>query len=473
MIADNGAFYSGTAYIANSGVATGTITQEFKFIYAKGASLSWESTPNRFFTYRAAKDTTILWAYFNNQKPTGGNVVSATLTWQMNTDGLQKLGLFNRSIGDRLVVDGAKAWDVANAIPMNYVPLLGLWVGQSPFIKAPGATLEYKTVLLWDSTRANPASPNYIPGLDLTVPLQYWEEPAATGTGNRNYTYGNQAQQLVPGDWGFDYQFFNSLPEEGDIETPIALTYSINMAPATSVATNPANPLFRPGVDTAWVQFYGCLLPLTQGDGLYTNTPLRLDDPDGDLIYTGTLNVTPPAPYDVGFRVNYSAGAGVIIQNGGGFTSGRSYYQYVHPTRVNSNGSIIWPSAFTFPTLPWMDSDLTVEAPPDQITPTSVEAPENGTAIRTFALFQNYPNPFNPETTIRYQVAEKSQVQISVYNLMGQLVTTLVNEQRPQGAHSLRWNGTDHKGNVVPTGMYFIKMVAGSFEQLRKMALIR
>ncbi|MGH7490985.1 MAG: FlgD immunoglobulin-like domain containing protein [bacterium] len=455
--ADNGAFFSGPAYIANSAVAAGNVAQEFKFIYVKGTSLSWESTPNRFFTYLAAKDTTILWTYFNNQKPTGGNVVAATLTWQMNTDGLEKLGLFDRSIGDRLVVDGAKAWDVANAIPLDYVPLLGLWVGQSPFIKAPGAALEYKTVLLWDSTRVDPTSPNFIPGLDLAVPLQYWEEPAATGTGNRNYTYGTQTQQLIPGDWGFDYQFFNSLPEEGVIESPITLTFRIDMTPATNVATNPANPLFRPGIDTVWVQFYGCLLPLTQGDGLYTNTPLQLEDPDGDLVYTGSMNVTPPAPYDVGYRVNYSAGAGVIIQNGGGFTSGRSYYQYVRPTRVNGDGSIEWPPAFSFPTLPWMDSDLSVEAPPDLFTPTSVDQPEDGAAIRTFALFQNYPNPFNPETTIRYQMAEKSHVRIEVYNLMGQLVTTLVNEPRPQGSYSISWNGTDLKGNIAPTGMYLLR----------------
>lgn len=472
--ADGGAFFSGVAYIANNAVTAGNVVQSFKFIYVKGTSLSWESTPDRTFTYAAAKDTTILWVYFQNQKPTGGNVVAATLAWQLNTQGLEKLGLFDRNVGDRLVVDGAKAWDVDNAIPFTYVPFSRLWVAQEPFIKAPGAVLEYKTVLLWDSTRVDPASPNYIPGLTLeTNPLQYWEGPAATGTGNRNYTYTNQTTQLIPGDLGFDYQFFNSLPEEGVIETPLTITFNIDMTPATNVATNPANPLFRPGIDTVSVQFIDCLLPLTQGEGIYTNTPIQLEDTNGDLVYSGSLALTPPVPYDVAYRVNYTAGAGVTIQNGGGFASGRSYYQYVRPTRVNTDGSITWPSTFSFPTVPWMDSDLTVETPPDLFTPTSVESPGNGAAVRTFALSQNYPNPFNPETTIRYQVAEKSHVRIEVYNLMGQLVTTLVNEQRQQGSHSISWKGTDLQGHIAPSGMYFIKMVAGSFEQLRKMALIR
>ncbi|NUO80118.1 T9SS type A sorting domain-containing protein [candidate division KSB1 bacterium] len=474
--AEGGAFFSGAVYIPNSAITGGNL-QEFKFIFVKGANLNWESTPNRFFTYTVAKDTTIHWVYFNNQKPSGGNLVTATLIWQMNLGGLEKLGLFNSGVGDRLVVDGATGWnaatDPANAIQMEYVPLLGLWVGQSLFTKAPGAGLEYKTVLLWDSSRVDPASPNYLPGLDLTVPLRYWEEPSVTGTGNRNYTYGNQTQQLVPGDLGFDYQFFNGLPEEGVIETPITLTFNIDMTPATNVTTNPANPLFRPGIDTVSVQFYGCLLPLTQGDGLYTNTALRLEDPDGNLVYSGSINITPPAPYDVGFRVNYTAGAGVTIQNGGGNLRGRSYYQFVHPTKVNSDGSITWPSAFTFPTLQWMDSDLTVEDPPDLFTPTSVAEPENGAAIKTFSLSQNYPNPFNPETTIKYQVANKSHVRIEVYNVMGQLLARLVDRQQVQGAHTIQWNGRDFTGKQVPSGMYFIKMTAGSFEQLRKMALIR
>ncbi len=388
----------------------------------------------------------------------------------MNTDGLEKLGLFNRSLGDRVVVDGAKAWDVANAIQLNYVPLLGRWVAEEPFIKAPGAVLEYKTVLLWDSSRVDPASPNFIPGLDVA---QYWEGPGATGTGNRNYTYTNQAAQLIPGDLGFDFQFFNSLPEEGVIETPITVTFNINMTPATSVATNPANPLFRPGIDTVWVQFIDCLLPLTQGEGIYTNTPLLLEDKDGDLVYSGSLALTPPTTYDAAFRVNYSTDGGTIIQNGGGFASGRSYYQYIHPTKITTNGIIEWPSKFSFPTVPWMNGDLIVEDPPNLFAPTAVEQPENGATPITFKLSQNYPNPFNPETTIDYQVAKKSYVQISVYNLMGQLVTKLVNQQQEPGEYSVAWSGSDLRGNQVPTGIYFVKMVAGSFEQLRKMTIIR
>jgi hypothetical protein len=435
----------------------------------------WEKTSDRIFNYAAARDTTIHWAYFNNQKPTGGTVVAveAMLTWQMKTDGLEKLGLFDRSLGDKIVIDGAKAWDISNPIEMNYVPLLGAWVGQQSFKKTPGAVLEYKAVLLWDASRVDATSSYYLPGLDLTVPLQYWEEPAVTGTGNRNYTYTDQANQMVPGDLGFDFQFFNGLPVEGVIETPITITFSVNMAPATDIATNPSNPLFRPGVDSVWVQFYGCLLPLTQGDGLYTNTPFLLQDVDGDLVYTGSLSLIPPVPYDVGYRVNYSSETGATIQNGGGFGKGRSYYQYIHPVSISGDGTISWPSEFSYPTVQWTNSNLTVEDPPDLWTPMSVRPLDDPSLVNTFHLSQNYPNPFNPQTTIQYSIAEKSAVQMDVYNLMGQQVAILVDKQQSQGSYSVQWNGRDRSGEQAPSGVYFIKMTAGSFKNLRKIMLIR
>jgi hypothetical protein len=467
---DSGSFYSGAAYVANDSISGGD-EQSYKFVYRNGTA--WESTPNRVFTYSGAKDTTIHWAYFNDQKPSGGNLVEAVLTWRVKTDGLEKLGFFDRSLGERIVIDGATGWDVANAIEMNYVPLLQLWLGQETFTKAPGASFEYKPVLLWDDSRVDSNSPNYIPGLDLTSPLQYWEESATTGSGNRLYDYTNQTEQSMPGDFGFEYQYFNGLPAEGVIETPITLTFSIDMTPATDVNTNPSNPLFRPGVDSCEISFLGCLMPLTQGYGIYTNSKVvNLDDPEGDLIYTGSWELTPPTTFAAGFRVNYTSETGTI-SNGGGFGKGRTYYQFVHPNAVNADGTIQWPSEFSFPVLQWMDSDLTVEDPPDLWTPTDVQLENNSLGAQTFKLAQNYPNPFNPATTINYQVAKKSHVQISIYNMTGQLVKTLVNEQQNRGEYSVQWNGKDHRGNDLPTGVYIAKMVADSYEQTMKMMLIR
>lgn len=91
----------------------------------------------------------------------------------------------------------------------------------------------------------------------------------------------------------------------------------------------------------------------------------------------------------------------------------------------------------------------------------------------TFELAPNYPNPFNPETTIRYQVARSVKVNITIYNVLGQKVRTLLDASKPAGAHRVVWNGKDERGMSLPTGMYFYKMRAGEFVQVRKMLLLQ
>ncbi len=105
-----------------------------------------------------------------------------------------------------------------------------------------------------------------------------------------------------------------------------------------------------------------------------------------------------------------------------------------------------------------------------QTTPTAVgDGPSSG-----FALEQNVPNPFNPVTTIRYQVpVDGTEVTISVYDAEGRLVRTLVDERRPAGSGSVGWNGVDQRGARVASGVYFYRMRAGSYDQTRKMVMLK
>lgn len=88
-------------------------------------------------------------------------------------------------------------------------------------------------------------------------------------------------------------------------------------------------------------------------------------------------------------------------------------------------------------------------------------------------LGANYPNPFNPETTIRFSVKEKCHVNISIYNIKGQLVKTSVNEEMNSGYHSVVWNGTDNHGRDVSSGVYFYKMSAGNYSSIKKMIVMK
>ena len=110
----------------------------------------------------------------------------------------------------------------------------------------------------------------------------------------------------------------------------------------------------------------------------------------------------------------------------------------------------------------------------------TMNAEENGIVNlpTQFDLSQNYPNPFNPETSINYQLPEDSEVRLDIYNIRGELVTTLVNSRMSAGYHQVVWNATDGFGNTVSGGMYFytIQIVSENSEKqlfTRKMILLK
>ena len=99
---------------------------------------------------------------------------------------------------------------------------------------------------------------------------------------------------------------------------------------------------------------------------------------------------------------------------------------------------------------------------------------EHITAIpRTYQLFQNYPNPFNPQTMIKYDLPKPGHVNITVYNILGQKVGTLVDEHQEAGHQSVKWDGKGDKGKEVASGIYFYKIKTVGFEKTKKMVLLK
>ena len=90
-----------------------------------------------------------------------------------------------------------------------------------------------------------------------------------------------------------------------------------------------------------------------------------------------------------------------------------------------------------------------------------------------YSLSQNYPNPFNPITKMDYKLPKRSRVIISIYNVLGQEVKTLLNEEQNYGSHSILWNGVDQSGKAMSTGVYFARMTTDSFSQTKKMLLLK
>ena len=104
---------------------------------------------------------------------------------------------------------------------------------------------------------------------------------------------------------------------------------------------------------------------------------------------------------------------------------------------------------------------------------TDVDDDPLGTLPGDFALHPNRPNPFNPSTAIRYDLPEQARVEITVYNMIGQVVRTLVDRHVSPGQHEVIWDGCDDTGHPVSSGLYLYRMTAGDFTQSRKMLLLK
>ncbi|TSA24034.1 T9SS C-terminal target domain-containing protein [bacterium] len=92
---------------------------------------------------------------------------------------------------------------------------------------------------------------------------------------------------------------------------------------------------------------------------------------------------------------------------------------------------------------------------------------------KTFELSQNYPNPFNPTTEIRFDIPKSSSVKVVVYDIMGRVVRTLVDQKMEAGSHRISWNGRDLAGNTVSSGVYFYHISADGFAATKKMTLMK
>ncbi len=90
-----------------------------------------------------------------------------------------------------------------------------------------------------------------------------------------------------------------------------------------------------------------------------------------------------------------------------------------------------------------------------------------------FALHQNFPNPFNPSTEIRFNLPEAGNVNLAIYNLMGQKIRTLSSVNMTPGYHAIIWDGTNDMGSQVATGMYFYSIQSNNFQATKKMLFLK
>ncbi|MEO6693886.1 MAG: T9SS type A sorting domain-containing protein [Ignavibacteria bacterium] len=106
----------------------------------------------------------------------------------------------------------------------------------------------------------------------------------------------------------------------------------------------------------------------------------------------------------------------------------------------------------------------------EEMVSDNLQIPNNSSSQipREFAIAQNYPNPFNPSTSISFDIPSLSEVSLSVFDLTGREIASLVNETLEPGSYSYKWNASQ-----LSSGIYFYRIKAGSFVQTKKMVLIK
>ena len=117
----------------------------------------------------------------------------------------------------------------------------------------------------------------------------------------------------------------------------------------------------------------------------------------------------------------------------------------------------------------WL-ADVTAKGSMHFHGPRSVQTME---APKVYALEQNYPNPFNPSTTINYSLKEDGVVELSIYNIRGQLIRHLINTKQTAGFYSIEWDGRSDNGLPMPSGTYLYAIRVNDFRMTRKMALMK
>lgn len=123
-----------------------------------------------------------------------------------------------------------------------------------------------------------------------------------------------------------------------------------------------------------------------------------------------------------------------------------------------------------YATLPgWKDSNIVAGL--FEIDTTDIE--DDTVKPYVTELYQAYPNPFNPATNIGFSLADESEVSLKVYNIKGQLVKSLVDDNLPQGIHNIVWQGTNNKGMRVGSGVYFYRLSTSDYDKVRKVLMIK
>ncbi len=479
--ADN--FWSGVTHLPASAIGD---TINYKFVTLDGpdasaGTKSWEDNipDNRKFIV-GPNDTTVVWDWFDGAVPiraSNSDTVDLTFTTDI-TRAIQSRGF---TPGDTLFarVGFAGTANELVDVPMVSIEGTSLYFGRDTLVATLGGVIEYDYRLKKFGQEIRESYFDF----DF-VPESQTEQGRAE---RRRASIDAQATTITDADDDdFSPHRQPFFPSNEVLSQNVLMTFEVDMRPAIFelLFSNPTDTLLdiQGGRDIAHpdsVLKYGVRINgLSTGDwqswgGTLNDDTTRTmyddgtngDAVAGDSIYTRQYMFSPDS-----MNVGTMGRVGQVFKfgvwggdNEGGF--GNNHVANVDDSQsaftIHAQFGSIDPKKYDH----W-DYNAMVS------NPTSVERVGDFVPGK-FALDHNFPNPFNPETSITYSIPRSGDVKLTVYNLIGQQIATLVAENQVAGNYHVRWNGQNDAGRQVASGFYVYKLEAGNFVQTRKMLLLK
>ncbi|MCF7920766.1 MAG: hypothetical protein K9N06_12710 [Candidatus Cloacimonetes bacterium] len=223
--------------------------------------------------------------------------------------------------------------------------------------------------------------------------------------------------------------------------------------------------------------YAGSFSPFTLGDNYDAPLPITLStfttsyaSPYGRLLWT-TLSEMNNAGWNIYRAENEDFAASALINTelipGQGTTMQVTNYSYVDEYPLTQGDKYYY----------WLES-ISYSGAADNYGPVVLSVPLNGEEEtpdipEQFGLLQNYPNPFNPNTTIKYNLPIAGYIELNIYNIKGNKITTLVSGIKEPGYYQVNWDGKDDNGSEVSSGIYIYKLTTPYYVESRSMLLIK
>ncbi|HUF10219.1 MAG TPA: T9SS type A sorting domain-containing protein [Rhodothermales bacterium] len=440
--------YSGIAYYPESAAGT---TQPYKFFVEPSG---WEGSADRTFTV-PANDTTLHWVYFSNSTPSTAAPSESAVIFSVDLTPLEEIGVFDRTRGDTLQVRGEfNGWNCENPdlCLLFRQPGEPVYEQLIPVTSFPETVLRYKFFLEINDVA-------FMEEFGVDVVPSGWEEPLSTTGADRSFEFTGDPRGFQ--DLGIqrfnDIQPGNILPEGSAVE----VDFAVDMTPALDAAEP-----FDPATHQVTIQVEDPIWLFTQGllqEEQFRPIPdaVLLTDPDGDMVFEGTLTVTGPTYAALQYKYAYGTDNSWNLEAGGTTAGlGRRRTRFV---AANTDGS--WPSTWDFPQETFQPTgNLPFESNPAAVGVEEVD----GEIPTRISLSQNYPNPFNPATTFEYTVNELQHITIGIYDVTGRLVETLVEGVQLAATYRVTFDGSN-----LASGIYFYQLKSADRVLTRKMTLIK